>query len=42
MRHFASIEDIRAASVEELAALPELPRPAAEAIYGFFHAEGGN
>lgn len=37
MRHFKSIEDIKAAEVEELASLPELNRKAAEEIYAFFH-----
>ena len=37
MRHFKSIEEIRAASVEELAGLPEVSRRAAEEIYGYFH-----
>ena len=37
MRHFKSIEEIKNASVEELAALPELNRRAAEGIYQFFH-----
>lgn len=36
MRHFKSIEEIRAASVEELASLPELNVRAAEEIYQFF------
>jgi excinuclease ABC subunit C len=36
MRHFKSIEEIKAASVEELAKLPELNRKAAEDIYAFF------
>lgn len=36
MRHFKSIEDIKAATVEELEKLPELNRRAAEGIYGFF------
>ncbi len=36
MRSFKSIEEIRQASVEELAALPELNRRAAEEIYGYF------
>jgi excinuclease ABC subunit C len=39
MRHFKSIEEIRAASVEELAELPELNRKAAEDIYAFFHRD---
>lgn len=36
MRHFKSIAEIRAASVEELEQLPELNRRAAEEIYQFF------
>lgn len=36
MRHFKSIEDIRKASVEELAEIPELNRRAAEEIWQFF------
>ena len=36
MRHFKSIEEIKAAEVEELAALPEINRRAAEEIYAFF------
>ncbi len=36
MRHFKSIEEIRAASVEELAAIPELNIRAAEEIFRFF------
>lgn len=39
MRHFQSIEEVKNASVEELLALPELNRRAAEDIYAFFHAE---
>ena len=39
MRGFQSIEEIKAASVEELAALPEINRRAAEAIYGYFHGK---
>jgi excinuclease ABC subunit C len=38
MRHFKSIEDIKGATAEELAALPEIPRATAEAIYEFFRA----
>ena len=37
MRAFRSIEEIRDASVERLAQLPEIPFHAAEQIYGFFH-----
>lgn len=40
MRHFKSIEDIKAASVEELENLPELNRRAAEGIYRFFRDKG--
>lgn len=36
MRHFKSIEDIKRASVEELAEIPELNRRAAEEIWQFF------
>ena len=36
MRHFKSIEEIKAATVEELSTLPELNRRAAEDIYEFF------
>ncbi|MDE6924858.1 MAG: excinuclease ABC subunit UvrC [Acetatifactor sp.] len=36
MRHFKSIEEIRAASVEELASIPELNGRTAEEIYQFF------
>lgn len=37
MRGFRSIEEIRNASVEELARLPEIPAHIAEQIYQFFH-----
>lgn len=36
MRHFKSIEEIKAASVEELTSIPELNARAAEEIYQFF------
>jgi excinuclease ABC subunit C len=36
MRHFKSIEEIRGASVETLAEVPEIPKSTAEVIYGFF------
>lgn len=39
MRAFRSIDEIRDASVERLAQLPEIPVHAAEQIYGFFHQE---
>ena len=41
MRAFGSIGEIKAASVEELSALPEINRRAAEEIYGFFHKQTG-
>lgn len=39
MRHFHSIEEIRAAEVEELLAVDGMNRPAAEGIYRFFRTE---
>lgn len=36
MRHFRSMEEIRAASVEELMQAPEIPQNVAEEIYRFF------
>ena len=39
IRHFAGIEELRAASVDELAAIPGMDRRAAESVYGFFHEE---
>lgn len=36
MRHYKSIEEIKAASVEELSGLPEITKTAAEDIYAFF------
>lgn len=38
VRHFGSVERIKQASVEELMRAPSMSRPAAEAVYGFFHA----
>lgn len=37
MTSFESMDDLKAASVEQLAALPEMNRAAAEAVYHFFH-----
>ena len=37
MRSFQSIGEIMEASVEELAAIPEIPQKQAEAIYAYFH-----
>ena len=42
MRHFASIQDIRQASLEQLMEIPEIPRAAAEEIYQFFRKNQGN
>ena len=39
MRHFRSIEEIRAAEVEELLAVDGMNRPAAEGIYQFLRTE---
>ena len=37
MRHFKTIEAIREAGVEELAAAPQMNRRAAQSVYEFFH-----
>ena len=37
MRHFQGVEDIRAATVEELSGLPGMNKKAAEQVYTFFH-----
>ena len=37
MRHYASLEDIRRAEVEELAKIPSMNEKAAESVYNFFH-----
>lgn len=37
MRHFKSIEEVKAADVETLAKVDEIPESAARSIYGFFH-----
>lgn len=42
MRHFKSIGEIKAAGVEELEALPELNRRAAQEIYDFFRRKGAS
>lgn len=39
MRHFKSIEEIKSATAEQLAEIPELNRRAAEDIWLFFHKE---
>ena len=37
MRSFSSLEEIKAASVEELAKIPSMNEKAAESVYKFFH-----
>ena len=34
LRHFGSVKSIREASVEELNAVPGIPEPVAQAVYG--------
>ncbi|MCD8324996.1 MAG: helix-hairpin-helix domain-containing protein, partial [Clostridiales bacterium] len=41
MRQFQSLEAIRSADVETLAAVPSMNRRAAESVYGFFHPDKG-
>ena len=38
MRHFKSIEEMKNASVEQFAEIPEIPENIARGIYDFFHA----
>ena len=40
MRAFSSIEEIRAAGVEELAKVPSMNEASAHAVYAFFHSDG--
>ena len=42
MRSYVSMEQLGAADVEELAALPQMNRKAAEAVYAFLHPEAGS
>lgn len=37
MRHYGSLDDIKAASVEELSNIPSMNEKAAESVYKFFH-----
>ena len=37
MRQFSSLDDIKAATAEELAAIPSMNEKAAESVYKFFH-----
>ncbi|PLX72906.1 MAG: excinuclease ABC subunit C [Desulfuromonas sp.] len=42
LKHFGSLQKIRAASLEQLEALPGLPREVAERIHTFFRSETGS
>ena len=37
--HYGTIDRIREAAAEEMAAIPGMNRPAAEAVYNFFQAQ---
>ncbi len=39
MKHYGSLEALKAAEIEELAKLPSMNRAAAQAVYDFFHKE---
>ena len=39
MKHFASIEDLRRATPEEIAGIPGIPAATAEEIYTFFRTK---
>ncbi|MCE5322182.1 excinuclease ABC subunit UvrC [bacterium] len=39
MKHFGSVEKIKEASVDELAAVPNMGQSAAQAVYMYFHSE---
>ena len=38
LKHFATVEALKNASVEEIAAVPGMSRPAAENVYAMLHA----
>ncbi|MBQ1548033.1 MAG: excinuclease ABC subunit UvrC, partial [Lachnospiraceae bacterium] len=40
MRQFPGLEEIKAASVEDLAAVPSMDRRSAEEVYNYLHPEG--
>jgi len=42
MRHFKSIDEMKAATVEQFAEIPEIPANIARGIYAFFHSGGEN
>ena len=39
LKHFKSVESLRAATVEELLEADGMTRPVAEAVYAFFHQQ---
>ena len=39
LTHFPNVDAIREATMEELLDVPGMNRPAAEAVYAFFHAK---
>ncbi len=39
LTHFPNVDAIRGATMEELLDVPGMNRPAAEAVYAFFHAK---
>jgi excinuclease ABC subunit C len=39
VKHFKSAENVKNASIEEIASLPEIPESVAREIYEFFHAD---
>lgn len=41
IRYFQNLDEIREASLEELAAIPSMNRRSAESVYGFFHKSTG-
>lgn len=42
MRHFKSINEMKAATIEQLSEIPEIPENIARGIYAFFHPEEEN
>ena len=41
MKHFKSLDNIMAASVDELAEVPSMNKKVAEEVYNFFHNKKG-
>ncbi|MDO3378966.1 excinuclease ABC subunit UvrC [Geoalkalibacter halelectricus] len=42
LKHFGSVRKLRQADLEEIAAMPGMPRPVAEALYAHLHGDGEN